>query len=201
LKIALPSDLWRQGELVKRLEVPKSLITDTIYLGDFGLATKAGTDVRHKKLSPVDIITHAPERFHNVNPSFASDMWSYMCIFLDLYLGYVPWESNSYYSMMTKMVKVLGPLPKQWKGCYNNTCVTTFGTCDNSWYDQHRKPNRESTFESIIKEDRPEVSSVERDHLLKIMSKVFCYSPDDRPSATQLLQDPSFQAVMEIHCP
>jgi hypothetical protein len=33
-----------------------------------------------------------------------------------------------------------------------------------------------------------------------MMSKVFCYSPDRRPTATQLLQDPSFQAVMEIYC-
>ena len=50
LKMALPSDLWRQGELVRQ-RVPKSLITDTVYLGDFSLATKAGTDVRHKMLS------------------------------------------------------------------------------------------------------------------------------------------------------
>ncbi|KAN0069366.1 Serine/threonine-protein kinase [Elaphomyces granulatus] len=172
LKIALPSDLWRQGELVKRLEVPKSLITDTIYLGDFGLATKAGTDVRHKMLSHLNIVFYAPERFHNVNPSFASDMWSYI---------------------------VLGPLPKQWKGCYNSY-VTTFSTCDNSWYDQRKKPKGELTLESLIKRERPEVSSVERNHLLNIMSKGFCYSPEDRLSATELLQDPSFQAIMEIHC-
>jgi hypothetical protein len=60
-------------------------------------------------------------------------------------------------------------------------------------------PPRQS-LESIVKQERPEVSSVERDHLVKFMSKGFCYSPDDRLSATQLLQDPSFQAVMEIYC-
>jgi serine/threonine protein kinase len=200
LKMALPSDLWRQGELVRRVQVPNSLLTDTVYLGDFGLATKVGTDVRHKMLSPLDIIiSHAPEQFHNVNPSCASDMWSYMCLFSELYLGFVPWKRNSYFSMIDEMVKVLGPLPKQWKGCYN-AYVTTFGTIENSWYDQRRKPSGKDPLELIIKETRPEVSSVERNHVLEIMSKVFCYSPDDRLSATQLLQDPSFQAVMEIHC-
>ena len=54
--------------------------------------------------------------------------------------------------------------------------------------------------ESLIKRERPEVSSVELNHLLNIMSKWFCYSPKDRLSATELLQDPSFQAIMEIHC-
>jgi serine/threonine protein kinase len=79
------------------------LITDTVYLGDFGLATKAGTDIRHKMPSPLDIIFQAPERFHNVNPSFASDVWSYMCIFIELYLGIVPWEKGDYFSMINKM--------------------------------------------------------------------------------------------------
>ncbi|KAN0072985.1 Protein kinase-like domain containing protein [Elaphomyces granulatus] len=199
LKITLPSDVWKKGELVKRLDVPKSLITDTVYLGDFGLATKAGTDIRHKMLSHVNIISHAPERFHNLNSSFASDMWSYMCIFIELYLGIVPWVDNNYFSMVSKMVTILGSLPKQWKGCYNSY-VTAFNTCDNSWYDQRRKPNPKYTLEKLIKRERPEVGSVELYHLLNIMSKGFCYSPEGRLSATELLQDPSFQAVMEIHC-
>ena len=62
LKIALPSDLWRQGELVRPAKVPTSLLADQVYIGDFGLAIKAGTDVRHKMLSPLQIISHAPER-------------------------------------------------------------------------------------------------------------------------------------------
>ena len=199
MKITLPPNLWRRGELVKRLDVPKSLITDTVYLGDFGLATKVGTDVRHKMLSPLEIFFHAPERFHNVNPSFASDMWSYMCIFIELYLGFVSWEKDNYFSMIEKMVRVLGPLPKQWKGCYNSY-VTTFSKCDNSWYDQRRKPSRDFNLESLIKRERPEVSEVERNHLLNILFKGFSYSPQDRLSARELLQDPSFQAIMEIHC-
>ena len=92
-KIALTSDLWKPGELVKPMEVPKSLLRETVYLGDFGMAIKAGTEVKHKVLSP--FVFCAPERFHNVNPSFASDMWSYMCIFSYLYLGCIPWHSDN----------------------------------------------------------------------------------------------------------
>jgi hypothetical protein len=62
LKMPLPSDLWRQGELVRPAKVPTSLLTDQVYIGDFGLAIKAGTDIRHKMLSPLQIISHAPER-------------------------------------------------------------------------------------------------------------------------------------------
>jgi serine/threonine protein kinase len=196
LKVALSSNLWRQGELVRPLEFPEGLLTDTVYLGNFGLATKAGTEVRQRSLPYENTIAYcAPERLHNINPSFSSDMWSYMCLFMELYLGIIPWESYSHATMIIQMVEILGPLPKQWEGRFN-----PYGKYDNSWYDHRRKPNCEVTLESIIKEYRPEVSSVERNHVLNIMSKGFCYSPDDRPTATQLLHDPSFQAVMEIYC-
>ncbi|KAN0073325.1 hypothetical protein V8E54_008545 [Elaphomyces granulatus] len=118
-KIALPRDSWRQGELVRPLEVPKSLITDAVYLGGFGMATEAGTEAREKAPSPVNINYYAPERCHNVTPSFASDMWSYMCLLSTLYLGYVPWCSYSDASMITRMVRTLGSLPKEWRNCYN----------------------------------------------------------------------------------
>jgi serine/threonine protein kinase len=190
-KIDLPRNSWRQGELVAPLKIPLSLITDAIYLCNFGMATKAGTEVRDKLPSPVYDRYYAPERFHNMNPSSASDMWSYMCLFSELYLGWVPWTSYSEVSMISKMVRTLGPLPKQWRG---------WGTCGNWWYDQRRKPDPEQSLESIIKEGRPEVGEVERNHIVSIMKKGFCYSPDLRPSATQLRQDPSFQAVMVIYC-
>jgi serine/threonine protein kinase len=124
--------LWGQGELVSPSEVPKNLLTNTdavSYLGDFGLATKAGTEVRHKMLLPRNIVYYAPERFHNVNSKFVSDMWSYMCLFTHLYLGHTPWYSYSYVSVITDMVRTLGPLPKNWKGYYN-----AYGICGNSWY-------------------------------------------------------------------
>ena len=94
LKIALPSDVWRQGELVMPVKFPKSLLADTVHLGSFGLATTPGTRVGDKmRYTPLeDIIYHAPERYHNVNPGFASDIWSYMCLFIELYIGFIPWD-------------------------------------------------------------------------------------------------------------
>ena len=197
-KVAL-TDVWKQGELVTPVEVPELFLhTDTACLGDFGMAAKAGTDVRLRKLkpSPWNMLYHAPETFHNVIPGFASDMWSYMCLFADLYLGFSPWgSSNTHVKMITRMVGILGPLPRHWRGYY-----TGYGECDDSWYDQRRKCDRKVILESIIKKERPEVSSVERDHVVEMMSKGFCYSPDGRPTATKLLRDSSFQAVMEIYC-
>jgi serine/threonine protein kinase len=95
-KIALPHDLWKQGERVWPLKVSKSLITDAVYLGNFGMVIEAGIEVKDKVPLPVNIHYCAPERFHDANPSFASDMWSYMCLFSDLYIGYVPWGINDY---------------------------------------------------------------------------------------------------------
>ncbi|KAN0067863.1 Protein kinase-like domain containing protein [Elaphomyces granulatus] len=201
-KMALPSNSWRRGELVTPFKVPKRLITDAVYLGGFKMATEAGTEVKDKVPSPVNINYYAPERFHDVNPSFTSDMWSYMCLFSELYLGGVPWGGHSNVSMITKMVGILGPLPKQYGRAVTITSVPQT-TRDHMTHGTLRGPflcHPYRTLESIIKQQRPEVSEVERNHILSIMSKVFCYSPDDRSTATQLLQDPSFQAVMEIYC-
>src|ERR1700719_2972168 len=109
-----------------------------------------------------------------------------MCIFTYLYLGSIPWYTDNDVRLMTRMVRVLGPLPEKWKGHYNAD-----NTCDNSWYDQRRMPDPRATFEAIIKEHRPEVGPIERNHVLSIMSKGFCYFPEGRLTATQLLKDAS----------
>jgi hypothetical protein len=191
-KIAL-SYLWRQGELVKTAKVPKSLLTETIYLSDFGMAFKAGTKIERTVLSPT--LFRAPELFHNVDPSFASDMWSYMCLFSELYFNWVPWQHPWRFAMLNKMVKILGPMPEQWKGDYLG------GEYDNSWYDQSTTSDLRSTIERLIQRERPEASPTERIHVLSVMSKVFCYRPEDRLTAPQLLRDASFKALMEIYCP
>ncbi|KAN0078905.1 Protein kinase-like domain containing protein [Elaphomyces granulatus] len=187
------SNFWRRGELVKPAQIPKSLITKTIYLGDFGMAFKAGTEIKHIILSHTSF--RAPELFHNVDPSFASDMWSYMCLFSQLYLNCVPWQCPLRFMMLSCMVEVLGPMPEQWKGHY--VC----GECNNSWYDQSITSDPRSALERLIQKERPETSPTERNHVLSLMSRVFCYCPEDRLTATQLLQDASFKALMEIYCP
>jgi serine/threonine protein kinase len=156
-------------------------------------AIKVGTEVEQKMPWSCDYC--APERFHNVNPSFASDMWIYMCLFTQLFLATSPYRHSNYASLMDYMVDSIGPMPEQWKGHYN-----AVGQCDDLWYDWERKPTPLKTLELQIRRLRPDVGSAERNHVLSVMSKGFSYLPEDRPSATQLLQDASFKAILEIYC-
>jgi len=174
------------------MEVPESLLAETVYLGDFGLTIKTGTSVSQKVQSPA--VYCAPERFHNADPSFASDIWSYMCLFAELYLGFTPFYGTGSASVVSYMVNILGPLPEQWKGYYNGA-----GTSDDSWYDQTREAVPTMTLKAMVKRARPEASETERNHVLSVMSKGFCYLPESRISAAQLLQDASFNAVMKIY--
>jgi len=184
--------LWKGGELVKPIQVPKNLLRGTVCLGDFGAAFKAGTEIKQMVLPPLRYC--APERIHGVDPSFASDMWSYMCLFAALYLGVVPWNSAIRRWLMDNMVRILGPLPEQWK----DHCTIHGGLCDNL-YDQDGTADPSSALELCIKRYRPDASPTERNHVISVMSRGFCYHPEGRLTATQLLQDLSFKALMEIY--
>jgi hypothetical protein len=70
-KIAL-DDTWKQGELVKAMEVLSNLFTNRVYLGDFGLAIKAGISVECKEQCPAACCVL--ERYYSIDPSLASDM-------------------------------------------------------------------------------------------------------------------------------
>ena len=52
-KVPLSSRLWRRGELVKPMEVPKNLLRETVFLGNFSYAIKADTGVKHEVLRPL----------------------------------------------------------------------------------------------------------------------------------------------------
>ncbi|PVH68361.1 kinase-like protein [Cadophora sp. DSE1049] len=184
----VPLDAYDIKMKYKPVVVPPSLLTKSVYLGDFGLAMNAGTSVNYKPQSPSAWC--APERLHNTDPSAASDMWSYMCVFTELYLGTLPW--SSYGDALPGMIKVLGPLPQTWYGYYHQPTRT-----DASWYDPRKQP--EFTLEAIIAHARPDVSSTERAHVLSFMLKGFSYDPQDRVTAAQLLCNASFQAVMGVY--
>ncbi|CAG7937006.1 unnamed protein product [Penicillium nalgiovense] len=116
-------------------------------------------------------------------------MWSYMIIFSMLYLTFAPFSSGHQGGAITGMVECLGPLPEQWKGLYPRGI--------DSWYDQSRAPNPKYDLASRIARFRPDVDPVERQHVQSIMLKVFTYCSKRRPSAAELLRDPSFTAIME----
>ncbi|KAJ5555690.1 hypothetical protein N7461_004160, partial [Penicillium sp. DV-2018c] len=178
-----------KGELVSPVKVPQDLRTDEFYLCDSGLAKKIGDLTTERGYPPMNYCS--PDRLHGQEPSFACDMWSYMTIFSMLYLAFSPFRTFLGGGVVSGMVESLGPLPEQWKGLYIYP-----GGLD-SWYDQSRSPDRANDLAVRIAHFRPDADPVERQHVQSIMSKVFIYHPEKRPTAIELLRDPSFRAIMD----
>lgn len=112
-KVALPPDLRKKGELVIEVRFSDTSLMPTAYLADFGISIKSGTKVEHvRQGSPLYC---APELFHGAEPTFASDMWSYMCLFTRLYTGCNPFRGPS---RLSSQASVLGPLPEEWQSSY-----------------------------------------------------------------------------------
>lgn len=190
LKQVIPFvDLWKQGELVKPVELPDNLRTEEFYLGDFGLAMRVGDPITQRGLPPSSFCS--PDRLHGKHPSFACDMWGYMVIFAELYLGFPPFGTWFDGGIISGLVKCLGPLPEEWKDLYEPS-----GGLD-SWYDQCTTPDPKFNLASSIEYFRPDVYQAERELVYSIMKKVLVYCPEERLTATQLLRDPSFKALME----
>lgn len=184
-------DLFKQGELVGPIKIPESLRTENFYLGDFSLAAKLDDGTTQRGYPPMQFCS--PDRLHRKDPSFACDMWSYMVIFAELYLGYPPFPTFPEGGIISGIVRYLGSLPEQWKGLYTHP-----GGLD-SWYDQHTTPDPDHDLASTIAHFRPEADPVERNYVHFIMSRVFNYCPEKRLTATELLRDPSFKAVMDTY--
>ncbi|KAH7168153.1 kinase-like domain-containing protein, partial [Fusarium flagelliforme] len=179
-KMMLPYVPWKPCELVMPMAPQKELITDDVYLGDFGMAIRAGTPVVQKVQSPAKYC--APERVHGMNPSFVSDMWSYMCLFAELYGKYPLFSGSANSTVISFIVDTLGPLPVQWKGLYD-----AGGLCDPEWYSQHRKPSSHLGLENKITLLRPDIATTEQRLVLDILRWGFSYLPEHRPTAAQLL--------------
>ena len=171
------------------IKVPKDLRTEEFYLCDFGLAKEIGDLTTQRGYPPMHYCSL--DRLHRQEPSFACDMWSYMAIFSMLYLTFSPFPTFLEGGVVSGMVECLGPLPKQWKGLYTHP-----GGLD-SWYDQSQSPDLDNDLAAKIAYFRPDADLVERQHVQSIMSKVFIYDPEKRPTAIELLQDPSFRAIMD----
>ncbi|KAJ5203992.1 uncharacterized protein N7498_004871, partial [Penicillium cinerascens] len=182
-------NLWKRGELVSPVKVPEDLRTEEFYLCDFGLAKKIGDLTTPRGYPPMHYCS--PDRLHKQEPSFACDMWSYMAIFSMLYLLFPPFPAFLEGGVVSGMVECLGPLPEQWKGLYTHP-----GGFD-SWYDQSRSPDLNHDLAAKIAHFRPDADLAERQHVQSIMSKVFIYDPEKRPTAVELLRDPSFRAIMD----
>ena len=190
LKQTIPFvDLWKEGELVSPVKVPDDLRTDEFYLCDFGLAKRIDDLTTQGGYPPMHYCS--PDRLHKQEPSFACDMWSYMVVFSILYLRFPPFPTFLEGGVVSGMVECLGPLPAHWKGLYTHP-----GGLD-SWYDQSQTPDPKYDLAAKLAYFRPDADPVERQLVHSIMSKVFVYDPEKRPTANELLRDPSFRAIMD----
>lgn len=169
------------------------MLGKTVFLGDFGLAIRAGTSVGFKLQGPFEYC--APERFHDVDPSPASDMWSYMCMFAELYFGFPPFQgSGNGYTSTMKTINRLGPLPEQWKERYHDV-----SSREDSWYDESRTAKRGIDLEAMVHRFRSDASLSERSDVVSLMAKGFGYLPQDRITAEDLLDDEVFKKIMDYH--
>ncbi|EHK97101.1 putative Dual specificity protein kinase CLK1 [Glarea lozoyensis 74030] len=162
--------LWKPGELVKPATIPEMLRDDRIYLGDFGMAIKDDTPVPTKVQTPTQFC--APERFHGVDPSSASDMWSYMYIFSWIYLGFVPVQRRGGVGVMSDLVGILGPLPEHWHGYFK--CGKEQGS--DGWYDQSQVPIEKMTLTSLVAGRQSAVSQEEQELVGKFLRRCFAIS-------------------------
>jgi serine/threonine protein kinase len=184
--------MWKDGQLVMPMAPHSSLVEGTITLGDFGLTIKSGTSVECKVQSPAKYC--APERIHNMDPSFASDMWSYMCILAELYLGFPMFGGAAPSSALDFMVRTLGPLPLSWKGSYKGD-----GKHNESWYDQSRVPEPGLALKDKVKRAFDDISQAEKQLVVSILQRGLSYLPEHRLSAGQLLEDASFKKLVGLY--
>ena len=131
-KMFLGEHLWKQGEHVQHVTIPLDLLESKLSLGDFDLMIKDGTSVNIKQQAPYCFC--APERLHGADPSLASDIWSYMCLFAALYLGNNVFYGKGGGSTAFSWVEQLGVMPEKWKGKF-----WWSEEVNDAWYD-HTRP-------------------------------------------------------------
>lgn len=109
----------KSGHRVMPVKFPCRHLSREVCLTDFGILLPAyKTTAQYKLQGTSEYI--APERFHGHNPSPASDMWSFMVIFVYLYLGEMAFPNRSSCGGSPERYlyctwENLGPLPAKWK--------------------------------------------------------------------------------------
>ncbi|KAF5653288.1 CMGC kinase [Fusarium sp. NRRL 25303] len=190
-KMKLWTEQWKDGELVMPMKPKEELIGDSIVLGDFGLAHRAGASTQ-KMQSPAAYC--APERVHNISPSYGSDIWSYMCIFFELYTGTYLFHGWGHASVVSSIVYTLGPLPDSWKGAHH---VGDSG--EDKWYDKNGKMDPEFDLMERISQLRPDVSVKELEQVVLILRRGLVYQHEKRITAAELLVYDPFKELMRIY--
>ncbi|KAI1148154.1 hypothetical protein F4825DRAFT_112486 [Nemania diffusa] len=183
------------GDLVEPVQFPNDLLRNTCRFGDFGHSILSGTVLENPCQRP--LLFCAPERFHGVQPSDASDMWSFMCIVFELYTRVEIVYSDGL-TFVHRLVGMLGPFPTHWRGHF-----VSAGAGQDWWYDHTGEMPRTQgdliTLEERLDCLRPEISRKERELALQVFRKGFEYLPEKRLTAAQLSEDPSFNALLAYY--
>lgn len=181
------------GELVAPATFPSALIGSDVYLCDFGILVPAGTSVPNKLQSQPGYC--APELFHNTEPSFASDVWSYMVLFLYLYTERLVFAVGpGFTGVLNSIVDGVGLLPQEWKGHYE---AYDKAKAKASWYG-NGSPAK-NMFSAFLDMHRSDINSTEKALTLSIIQQVFRSRPEDRVTAVGLLGNKDFKALMSIY--
>lgn len=191
--------VWRPGELVAGLIWPPDMVAKTAYVGDFGLTKSACSPLSDHNLPPE--LFRPPELFHEgFDPTYGSDMWSFMCLFHLVITGHSAFIGGWYPpGVLGSMADALGPLPSEWEGLYKWP-KNYSDEKRRQWYDQKRAPEASRSLESSVDRGRPELAgSRERKLILEVMRKGFRYKPEERITAQGLLKDASFIELMAMH--
>lgn len=189
---ALIKDDQVVGELVVPAKFPPEIVSSGIFLCDFGISINAGTSVTNKLQSPLQYC--APELFHNVEPSFASDMWSYMVVFLYLYTEKLVFSGARFAGKLRSIVEHTGVLPLEWKDRYNAPDKDTVVA---SWYG-HSSQSKDM-LSGFLDKHRPDISAKEKALALSVIQRVFRPRPEERIGASDLLNNKDFKALMRLY--
>ncbi|KUI56182.1 hypothetical protein VP1G_03516 [Cytospora mali] len=137
----------------------------------------------------------APELFHNMEPSCASDVWSYMVLLLYLYTERLVFAVGpGFTGVLNSIVDGVGLLPQEWKGHYE---AYDKAKAKVSWYG-NGSPAK-NMFSAFLDMHRPDINSAEKALVLSIIQQVFRPRPEDRVTAVGLLGNKDFKALMSIY--
>ncbi|KAI1423508.1 kinase domain-containing protein [Xylaria sp. FL1777] len=187
------------GDLVEDWDAtwnfPSDLLRPSLSLGDFSHAVLA-SEVKKSVQWPLTFC--APERYHGQETTFASDMWGFMLLFVQLYSS-VCLSYGGGSDLVSRVVGALGPFPEEWEG--NCTLINSHDW----WYDQtgqfphtdHGSPY--TTLEEKLAYRRPDATPEELEIASKVIRKGLRYKPEERITAAQLLEDPSFKALLAYY--
>lgn len=164
---------------------PGNILSDShhrVKIIDFGLAriACAGNEIlgTMRYMAPESILQLGKH-------TQAVDIWGFGCVLAELYCGEPLFPAKDFVSMITAFTKVLGPIPFEMIADSPRRTEIVNG-------DVTGLHALEECIQSVpeLNEELPL-----QQYFLKLLRRIFCYTPDQRPTAQALMDDPFFKTV------